>query len=103
VQGFNRLFMYCRWRSRYQEESVGVPLTGLTPPHVCACSVPGLSTSDIVVLLYVQWIKVRDDCSFCWYWWKSRPWLFNLSLSSRKNHLQRYDNSFHTLKYTEII
>jgi len=27
--------MHCRWRSSYQEGRVGIPLTGLTPPHFC--------------------------------------------------------------------
>ena len=30
--------MYCRWRISYQK--VGVPLTGLTLPHFCACPNP---------------------------------------------------------------
>jgi len=39
VQIFNVcLYMYWRWRSSYQERRVGIPLTGLKPPHVCACS-----------------------------------------------------------------
>ena len=35
------LYMYCRWRSRYQGRRVGIPLTGLTPPLVCVCPKPG--------------------------------------------------------------
>jgi hypothetical protein len=31
------LYMYCRWRSTYQEGRVGIPITGLTPPPFCAC------------------------------------------------------------------
>jgi hypothetical protein len=39
--------MYCCWRSRYQEERVRIPLTGLTPPQFCACpkAGPGFPTS----------------------------------------------------------
>ena len=32
-----------------------------------------------VVFLFVQWVKVRGDCFFCWYWWICWPSLFNLS------------------------
>ena len=30
-------------------------------------------------LFYVQWVKMRDDCSFCWYWWNCWTSLFKLS------------------------
>ena len=48
------LSMYWRWRSSYQEgegAAIGVPFTGLTPPHICACpnSGPGFSTWYVVV------------------------------------------------------
>jgi hypothetical protein len=46
-----------------------VPLTGLTPPHVCACSKPGhgLPTSYVMgfFLSSVSSIKMRGNCSFC--------------------------------------
>ena len=32
-----------------------------------------------IYFLFVQWVKVRGDCSFCWYWWICWPSLFNLS------------------------
>ena len=53
--------MYCRWRSSYQEGRAGVPLTGLTPPHVCAClkSGPRIPTSYVVVFFFVQWVQLR--------------------------------------------
>ena len=31
-------------------------------------------------LLYVQWFKVTDDCSFYWYWWNCWPSLIKTSL-----------------------
>jgi hypothetical protein len=31
------LYLYCRSRSNYQEGMVGIPLTDLTSPHLCAC------------------------------------------------------------------
>jgi hypothetical protein len=32
------IWVYCRWRSNYQEERVGIPLTGLTLPHLDDCT-----------------------------------------------------------------
>jgi len=29
-------------------------------------------------LLCVQWVKVGDNCSFCWYWWNCRQLLCKL-------------------------
>jgi hypothetical protein len=46
------LYIYCRWRSSYQNEGgIVILLTGITPPHVCACSKPGhgFSTTYIVI------------------------------------------------------
>jgi hypothetical protein len=35
------LYMYCRWRSSYQEGRIGILVTGLKPPHVsCAYTKP---------------------------------------------------------------
>ena len=31
------LYMYCCWRSSYLKGRAWIPLTGLTPPNVCAC------------------------------------------------------------------
>jgi hypothetical protein len=39
----------------------GIPLTGLTPPHVCACPRHGF---------HMSWSFL---CSFCWYWWNWLP------------------------------
>ena len=74
--------MYCRWRSCYQEGRVGIPLTGLIPPNVCSCSKlgPGFPTSYVVVFLCsATSVKIRGDCSFCWYWWNWWSSLFKLS------------------------
>ena len=62
--------MYSRWRSRCQEERIGVTFTGLTPPHICACpnSGPGFSTWYVVVCLLlcsVSSAMVNEECSFC--------------------------------------
>jgi hypothetical protein len=37
LQVFNCLFLYCRWRSIIKWGVFGIPLTGLTPQHLCAC------------------------------------------------------------------
>ena len=29
---------------------------------------------------FVHWVKMRGDCSFCWYWWNWLPSLFNFSV-----------------------
>jgi len=53
--------MYCRGRSNYQDRGVGTPLTGLTPPHLCACPMPGsgFPTTYGVVCSCVQWVQFR--------------------------------------------
>ena len=30
----------------------------------------------LFLLFYVRWVKMRADCSLCWYWWNSLPSLF---------------------------
>jgi len=59
----------------------GIPLTGLTLPHVCACPRPGsgFQTSYVVIFLCsVSSAKMRG--SLCWYWWNWWPSQFKLSL-----------------------
>jgi hypothetical protein len=43
-----------------------------TLPNFCACS-----KSFVVAFFYVQWVKVRVDCLFYWYWWNCWPSPFN--------------------------
>jgi hypothetical protein len=66
------------WRAGYQEGRVKIPLTCLTPPHFCVCPKPGIDFQRHIFFnfFYVQWVEMRGDCSFCWYWW---PSLFKLS------------------------
>jgi hypothetical protein len=73
------LRMYCRWRSSYQDGINGTTLTGLAPPHLCTCHEAwrGFPTS-YVVGFFVLSVKVRGDCSFC-YWLNCWPSLFKLS------------------------
>jgi hypothetical protein len=30
------VYIHCRWRPDYQKGRLGIPLIGLTPPHLCA-------------------------------------------------------------------
>ena len=39
---------------------------------------PEFPTSLVVVYCFVSWFKVRDGCSFSWYWWNCWPSLFKL-------------------------
>jgi hypothetical protein len=55
----------CRWRSRFPEGRVEVPLTDLTPLHLCACPKPGPAFQLTYSDLFVFNEKVRGDCSFC--------------------------------------
>jgi hypothetical protein len=57
--------MYCYWRSSYQERrGVGIPLTGLTPPHVCVCPKSGPVFPMLYVMVFVCLAKMRCGCSF---------------------------------------
>ena len=77
---YRPIYMYCYWRSSYQERrGVGIPLTGLTPPHVCVCPKPGPVFPMLYVMVFVCLVKMRCGCSFSWYWWNSWPSLFKLS------------------------
>ena len=95
------LYMYCRWRSSYQDGSVEIPLTSLTGAYpksgsgqdgsveipltsltgACPKSGSGFPTSYVVALFVVSEFsyKRRGDCSLCWYWWNSLPSLFKRS------------------------
>ena len=53
------LYVYCLWRSSYQEERVGIPLTGLSPPHICACHKPGPG----IPMSYVKYFVVFSEFS----------------------------------------
>jgi hypothetical protein len=58
-------------------------LISLTPLYCCACLVQAKTCISNVIchgLIYVQWFEVRDNCSFCWYWWNCWPSLFKLFL-----------------------
>jgi len=64
--------MYCRWRISYQKRRVGVPLTGFTLPHFCACPNPGTWFSIVIcrgLLVFSEFSSNDSECLFCWYWW----------------------------------
>ena len=69
--GFLSLFyMYCRWRSSYQEGSVVIPLTVLSPPNFCDCPKPGPGFPmsylvDCLVLSEFNWLERFCLSSFC--------------------------------------
>ena len=54
------IYMYCRWRSSYQEGRVGISLIVLILPHCCVCpkARPGFPTSYVMI-----WVMMRGDCS----------------------------------------
>ena len=66
VQGFLIicLYMYYRWISSYQDWD---PINRLNPATFSVSPEPGpwISTSRVVVFC----VKMRDDCSSCWYLW----------------------------------
>lgn len=64
------LYIYCCCGSSYEEGRFGISLTGVTPPHLCACMKPGLRFSMIHVMVFlcsVSSVEMRGDCSFCVY------------------------------------
>ena len=95
------VFLYCHWRSSYQEVRDAIPLTGLTLPHFCACSNPesGFPLSYVTLPFFcVQWVQLRQEVLvcfvdiggivdhhclnfvlFCWYWRNCWPSLLKLS------------------------
>ena len=68
---------------------VGILLTGLTLPHFCACSNTGprFPTSNVIINCCVLFIKVRSDCSFCWYWWNCCMTINFFSLTHSRNQV----------------
>ena len=47
---------------------------------VCFVNIDGIDDHYwLNFLSCVQWVKMRGDCLFCWYWWNWWPLLFKLS------------------------
>jgi hypothetical protein len=55
------IWVYCRWRSNYQEERVGIPLTGLTLPHLDGRIKPGPSYVMISFCIWHAYCDVSDN------------------------------------------
>jgi hypothetical protein len=53
VFAMNCLYLYCRWRSYFQDVWVGSPLTYITPPLLCACSKPWYLFSSVSVVIII--------------------------------------------------
>jgi hypothetical protein len=76
------------WYSVYRLSTIrpychGISLTGLTPPHFCACPKPGPGfPTSYVVFFSVQWAKVTGNCSLCWCQCNCWPSLFINCLQS---------------------
>jgi hypothetical protein len=62
--GFLSLFyIYCCWRFNYQEGSVGIPLNGLIPPHICVCPKAGPQTStSSLPLKKTMHLRIAQKC-----------------------------------------
>ena len=62
-----------------------IPLFYSTTSHFVFCSKqePGFPTPSVVVFIYGQWVKVRGNCSFCWYWWRCWPPLYKLFIADK--------------------
>jgi len=84
------LYMYLSWRSIYQEWRVGTPLTGL------ACHIfVSVSSQDLDFQHHMSWsfscsvssVRMRGDCSFCWYWWNWWPSMFLFIIHHLNTHI----------------
>ena len=50
-------------------------------------------------LLCVHWVKVRSDCSLCWYWWNYLPLLFTLSFHNQHKAIMEKGFFLHFLQW----
>ena len=86
------LYMYCCWRSSYQEGRAKVPLTCISPPHLCACPKPesGFLTSHVMVfsLCSVSLVKMRGECSLCLILVDWIPSMFRLTLENTEGAIK---------------
>jgi hypothetical protein len=76
------LYLYCRWRTNYQEEQGWDPMNQFKTVTFVCLSRTRKWISNVICrgLFYFQWFVMRDDWSFYWYWWNCWPSLFKLSL-----------------------
>ena len=82
--------LYLYWCGR-----IGIPLTGLTPPHCLLVPSQNLDfqghTYAMVFFIFTAWFEVRSDCLICWYWWNCWQSLFKLSFY---NSVETYNINF---------
>ena len=63
------LHLYCHCRSSYHEGSDLIKRFNSATLSCLSQARPWISNVDIWCCLFcVQWVKMRDDRSFCWYW-----------------------------------
>jgi hypothetical protein len=76
------LYLYCRWRTNYQEEQGWDPMNQFKTVTFLCLSRTRTWISNVIYrgLFYFQWFVMRDDWSFYWYWRNCWPSLFKLSL-----------------------
>jgi hypothetical protein len=75
-------FQISRHRSNYRKEGCGWdPINRFDPSTYLCLSETGSCISNVIcrAMFYFQWVEVRGDCPFYWYWWKCWPSLFKHS------------------------
>jgi hypothetical protein len=79
TNAFYLLFMYCYWRSRGE---CWVPINLFNTATCLRLSEASAWMSKVICRgpFNVQWVMVRGDRSFCWYWWDCWPSLFTFFL-----------------------
>jgi hypothetical protein len=67
----------CRsWIPVLKRGRLVTPISGLTSPYVCAYYNTWILDVICCGLFCGHWVKMRGDCSFCWYWWNCWHSLF---------------------------
>ena len=82
------IYMYCCWGFSCREGGWD-PISQLHPAYLCACLRRGTGIPPwyiVVVFIYVRWVQVRGESSFCWYWWNCWPSMFKLSYHNTRNN-----------------
>jgi len=71
VQVFYRLFFVFQLEIKLLRGDVWSHINRFNPVIYLCLSQCRTWISNVIYrgLCYVQWVEVRGDCSFCWYWW----------------------------------
>ena len=86
---FYRLFICIAVEGSVVEKGGWDPISQFHPAYLCACLRPGTGIPPwyiVVVFIYVRWVQVRGESSFCWYWWNCWPSMFKLSYHNTRNN-----------------